>query len=87
MSEVSSDPENHASGGSGLLTRWLEALTAALLLAVIAALVWIVVRAKAPERTSIVPERVEVMAVVILLVAALVLVCSVALLRTRREGG
>jgi hypothetical protein len=65
------------------VTAWLERLTAAVLLAVVAALGWIVLRASLPELPSLGSEQFEVLLLLALLTAALGLVTLVALLHTR----
>lgn len=63
--------------------RLLEAVTTLVLLAVIAALGWMVLAAAAPEWGRLGSEEAEVIVLVALLSAALGLVSAVALLKTR----
>jgi hypothetical protein len=62
---------------------WLERLTAAILLLVIVSLGWMVAVAYEPDWLRLISVEVEVIIVGVVLVAALVLVCVVALLHTR----
>jgi RsiW-degrading membrane proteinase PrsW (M82 family) len=62
----------------------LEKSTAAVLIAVIAALAWMVLRAVFAEQLQVMPEPAEVLIVLALLTTSLLLVSVVALLHTRR---
>jgi hypothetical protein len=62
---------------------WLEGITAAVLVAVVLSLGWMVLAAYQPEWVSWGSTEVQVIAVSALLLAALVLVSIVALLHTR----
>ena len=63
--------------------RWLERITTGVLVAVVAALVWIVVVASQPGWLRLPSPVAEVVVVLALLVGALLLVSVVALLHTR----
>ena len=62
---------------------WLERITAAVLLLVIAALGWIILAAFRPEWNDWASQAVQVLVILALLSAALILVSVVALLHTR----
>jgi hypothetical protein len=62
---------------------WLERVTAAVLLAVLLALGWVVCVAYQPGWLRLAPLEVEVAVILLVLVAALLLVSVVALLHTR----
>jgi hypothetical protein len=62
--------------------QWLERIAAGFLLAVVAALAWILVVSSQPQWFRL-DETVEVIIILVLLTAALVLVSVVALLHTR----
>jgi hypothetical protein len=62
---------------------WLEGLTAVLLLAVLAALGWVVLAAYAPALAAWPAQEVQVLVLAGLLLAALLLVSVVALWHTR----
>jgi hypothetical protein len=62
----------------------LERLTAGLLCLVVAFLGWVLIAAYYPESARIISEQTEVIAVLLLLVAALGMVSVLALLHARR---
>jgi drug/metabolite transporter (DMT)-like permease len=62
---------------------WLERVTAAVLLAVVAALGWVLVVAYQPDWLRLPRPEVEIIIILVLLGAALLLVSIVALLHTR----
>lgn len=70
-------------GREPMWQRWLERITTAVLIAVVAALVWIVIVANQPNWLRLPSPATEVIVVLALLVAALLLVSVVALLHTR----
>jgi hypothetical protein len=69
------------------LTLWLERLTAAVLLLVIAAVGWMVCVTVRPDWLRLPSVEMEAVAVLGLLTAAVLLVSVVALLHTRRSEG
>jgi hypothetical protein len=69
------------------LTLWLERLTAAVLLLVIAAVGWMVCVAVRPDWLRLPSVEMEAVVVLGLLTAAVLLVSVVALLHTRRSEG
>jgi hypothetical protein len=79
MSHNSSNPGPPACAG----LRWLEHITAAVLLAVVGALCWVLVAAYEPEWLRLPSAEVEVLVVTALLTAALLLVSVLSLLHTR----
>ncbi len=68
------------------LMRWLERMTALVLLLVLAAVAWMVCVANGVEWLRLASEEMEAVLVLGLLTAALVLVSVVALLHTRHSG-
>jgi ethanolamine permease len=78
--------EAHHSPPRGLVASLLEAATAAVLLAVLAALAWVVLAAYWPAAAGLASMEVGVGTVLALLTAALVLVSVVALLHTRFQA-
>lgn len=87
---MSTDSHSHAGDGRprdepSPVVRRLERATAAVLIAVLASLVWMSVAAFWPETGRFVSTTVEVVLIIILLTAALALVSIVALLHTRRS--
>ena len=66
-----------------MILRLLEAMATLVLLAVIAALGWMIAASRNPEAVRLASTEAEVIVIVILLAAALLLVSVVALLHTR----